>query len=318
MLYDPWSKNMRCRIFDIETTGLSPSADMIISASFIDPDGNSLVQYFTEDPETEYLTVSRIFEELSDCDAVITFNGNSFDMPFLYNRARKFGIKGPRHFLRRIDVYRWLKSYWQLAPSMESLRQKAVEEALGLAESRTDQIGGGECIPLYAEYLSRGTEKAKDLILLHNADDVRQLAAITRKLSFLPYDRIAFENGFMTKIVSANLFGETMSRVLTGPASFFGDHLKVGARIEPACMPTAYYEDGFRLQSDGKGSVELDVFCSANGSLIYTDIMKLPVDPDAFSGIPGFEQGLLMLSYSDEINYRACCVLIAQLLKTLA
>ena len=251
MIYDPYSKNMNCRVFDIETTGLSPAMDMIISASFIDPDGSGLTQYFTEDPASEYITVTRILEELSGCDAVITYNGNSFDLPFIYSRARKLCITGPRHFLRKIDIYRWLKSYWQLAPSMESLRQVAVEEALGLSECRTDRINGGECIPLYSDYLSRGTEKSKELILLHNADDVRQLAAITQKLSFLPYHRIAFENGFMTKANSFGLFGNCEYRILGGPAELKGGHLKLKARIDPPCMPTAYYEDGFRLQSDG-------------------------------------------------------------------
>ena len=92
MIYDPYSKNMRCTVFDIETTGLSPTRDMIISASFIDPDGSGLRQYFTDDPRTEYFTVSRILEELADCDAVITFNGNSFDLPFVYSKARKYKI----------------------------------------------------------------------------------------------------------------------------------------------------------------------------------------------------------------------------------
>ncbi len=318
MIYDPYSKNMNCRVFDIETTGLSPAMDMIVSASFIDPDGSRLTQYFTDDPASEYITVTRILEELSGCDAVITYNGNSFDLPFIYSRARKLCITGPRHFLRKIDIYRWLKSYWQLAPSMESLRQVAVEEALGLSECRTDRISGGECIPLYSDYLSRGTEKSKELILLHNADDVRQLAAITQKLSFLPYHRIAFENGFMTKANSFGLLGNCEYRILGGPAELKGGHLKLKARIDPPCMPTAYYEDGFRLQSDGKGSAELDVFCGMNGSLIYADINKLPVESSAFEGITGFDQGLLMLSYNDEINYPACNALAAQLLKTLA
>ena len=60
MKYDPYSRNLKSRVFDIETTGLYPGRDMIISASFIDPDGENLTQYFTEDPAAEHLTVSRI------------------------------------------------------------------------------------------------------------------------------------------------------------------------------------------------------------------------------------------------------------------
>ena len=317
-MYDPYLKEHRCRVFDIETTGLYPAHDRIISASFIDPDGTDLLQYFTEDPAAEDFTVSRILAELSQCDAVITYNGSTFDLPFVLARAKKYGLADRLPMMRSLDFYRLLKHYWQLAPSMESLRQKAVEDVLGLAEQRTDLIGGGDCISLYSEYINLGREKAKELILLHNADDVRQLARITQKASFLPYHRIAFEHGIMVKATSFGLFGEQNYRILTGPARLENNKLSLSARIDPPCMPTAYYEDGFTLQSDAAGKVQLDVITSSAEGLCFADISKLPVDTAGFEQLRGFSNNFLVLSTPEGINYRECMALAGALLKTLA
>ena len=317
MLYDPYTKGLKCKVFDIETSGLYFNQDLIISASFCDPDGSGLTQYFTEDPRSEHLTVSAILRELEDCDAVITYNGNSFDLPFVLARAKKYGLAQKLPMLWKIDVYLWLKHYWQLAPRMESLRQKAVEEALGLSFERTDMIDGGECIPLYNAYMRSGAQEPKELILLHNADDVRQLAAITQKLSFLPYSRIAFENGFLVKAEGGGLLPE-IHKIKAGPLKLSQGKLCAKAIVDPPCMPTAYYEDSFQLQSDAKGSAELFVYCRQQDGLVFTDLKQRPVDLSAFTGTEGFEQGFLVLSDSDKINYPACVKLASELFKTLA
>ena len=317
MLYNPYTKGLKCKVFDIETSGLYFSQDRIISASFCAPDGSGLVQYFTEDPQSEHLTISAVLRELEDCDAVITYNGNSFDLPFVLARAKKYGLAQKLPMLWKIDIYLWLKHYWQLAPKMESLRQKAVEEALGLHSDRTDMIDGGECIPLYSAWLRTGAEEPKELILLHNADDVRQLAAITQKLSFLPYPKITFESGFLMRAEGGGLLAASY-RIKAGPSKLSGRKLNVKAVIDPPCMPTAYYEDSFQLQADAKGSAELSVYCTEKEGLLFTDLKKLPVDISLFKGLEGYEQDYLVLSDSEKINYSSCVRLASELFKTLA
>ena len=317
MLYNPYTKGLKCRVFDIETSGLYFNQDLIISASFCDPDGSRLVQYFTEDPHSEHLTISAVLKELEDCDAVITYNGNSFDLPFVLARAKKYGLAQKLPMLWKIDIYLWLKHYWQLAPKMESLRQKAVEEALGLSPERTDMIDGSECIPLYSAWLRTSAEQPKELILLHNADDVRQLAAVSQKLSFLPYSRIAFENGMLIRAEGGGLIPQNY-RIRTGPLKLSHGKLCAKAAIDPPCMPTAYYEDSFQLQSDAKGSAELFVYCSQQDGLTFTDLKKLPVDAAVFRDTEGYQQDYLVLSDSEKINYSACVRLASELFKTLA
>ena len=317
MKYNPYTKGLKCRVFDIETTGLYSARDKIISASFIDPDGSDLVQFFTEDPSSEDHTVARILQELSDCDCVITYNGNSFDLPFVAARASKFKLSEDMPILWKIDIYRWLKNYWQLSPELESLKQKNVEKILGLSDDRDDEISGGECIPLYSEYINIGNVHAKDLILLHNADDVRQLARITQQLSFLPYDRIAFETGFYTCSETVSLFGYTKNRILIDPAKLSKGKLNVTAHSYPAVAPAAYYGDIFTLQSSAKGDIELSVNYEDKDGMKFVDITSIFVNIDCFKTDPAFNHGFLVLEDADGINYACCVKLILAILEKL-
>ena len=178
MFNNAYLKDLNTTVFDIETTGLFHSRDCIINAGFCSSMGD-VWQNFSEDPADEKRVVSEALERILQADAVITYNGDTFDLPFLLRRAQKYGLCERLPLLWSVDLYRWLKKYWPAAVSMKSMSQKSVEEAMGLADRRDDEIPGGDCIPLYNYYLQTKDTKAKDTILLHNADDVRQLARIT-------------------------------------------------------------------------------------------------------------------------------------------
>ena len=261
--------------------------------------------------------MSSILSELQDCDAVITYNGQSFDVPFVLVRAKKYGLTESLPAFQSIDVYRWLRSYWPLAETLPSLSQKAVEKVLGLDGSRTDRINGEECIRLYSEYINLDNENARDLILLHNADDVRQLAAITRSLSFLPYDRIAFEKGFMIKLVSTSLFGETVNKIITSGLKLSSDALQLDAVSYPPCMPSAFFEDEMQLQCGSAGDISLKVNVKSSGDLIFADLKALGVDEGMLLSRQFVKSGYLVLQTEDGINYAACCELSEVLLRRL-
>ena len=317
MRYNSYVKDLNCRVFDIETTGLYPGRDRIISASLISPDGSGLKQFFSENSSEELLTISHILSELEDCDAVITYNGQSFDLPFVLARARKYGLADELPLFLNLDIYRILRSYWPLAESMPSLRQKAVEEVLGISPGRTDEIDGGECIRLYSEYVNLGREEAKDLILLHNGDDVRQLAAVTRKLSFLPYDRISFEKGFLIKEETATLLGTQSNKILVKGMEMTADSLKLKAVSRPACQPAAYYGDGYKLSAGAKGEIELSVILKAAEDLRFADTSELPVDASVFEASPDLKSGYLILANEDGPNYDTCIKLAEHILRKL-
>ena len=296
---NPYLKNFRIKVFDIETGGLSPQKSGIISASFIDPDTMELQQLFCEHPSQEGRMVRDILDILSECDAVVTYNGDSFDFLFLQSRAKQLGAGTSLPDFWSVDLYKWLKKYWSAAKLMEHHRQKDIELALGLSDDRTDKIDGGECIPLYAQYLAFGDEEAREKILLHNGDDVRQLAAIYNKTSFLPWHQIAFCEGFSL------LTGSEPIRVRNG--SLKGNSAAYKAKLAPGKLPASIYTDQYHLEYNSfTGEALLELRGEKKGDYIFLDLKALGIEDEALAGIrklPGCQEDFLVFSKGADINY---------------
>ena len=298
MFNNVYLKDLNTTVFDIETTGLFHSRDCIINAGFCSSMGD-VWQNFTEDPADEKRVVSEALERIAETDAVVTYNGDTFDLPFLLRRAQKYGLCEKLPLLWSVDLYRWLKKYWPLAPSMKSLSQKSVEEAMGLSDKRDDEIPGGDCIPLYNYYLQTKDENAKQTILLHNADDVRQLARIAWKCSFLPYHTIAFREGF--------LFKAGGQKILAKGSEFKKNALVTQAKLASGLIPVSAYEDQYHLEYDMfTGKALLEIFPSQEQQFLYADLEKIPGASEACKKLPGFHSGYLVLAENGEPDYRSC------------
>ena len=298
MFNNVYLKDLNTTVFDIETTGLFHSRDCIINAGFCSSMGD-VWQNFTEDPADEKRVVAEALEQIAEADAVVTYNGDTFDLPFLLRRAQKYGFCEKLPLLWSVDLYRWLKKYWPLTPSMKSLSQKSVEEAMGLSDKRDDEIPGGDCIPLYNYYLQTKDENAKQTILLHNADDVRQLARIAWKCSFLPYHTIAFREGF--------LFKAGARKILANGSEFKKNALVTQAKLESGLIPVSAYEDQYHLEYDMfTGKALLEIFPSEEQQFLYADLEKIPGASEACKKLPGFHSGYLVLAENGEPDYRSC------------
>ena len=308
MKYNPYCKNLITKVFDIETTGLYPVHDRVISASFCNTDGSDLKQFFCDAPQNEDILLEQIIAEIEKYDVIITYNGAMFDLPFIVQRAKQNHVAEHLSLFWSVDLYRWLKSYWPAAKTMESLRQKAVEEALGLSDNRTDEIGGGECISLYANYVNWNDEHAKELILLHNGDDVRQLGRIADSLSFLPYHQICFEKGFLIRNAGKRIRIETIKLQKT--------KMTVKAKTLPGMIPTDIYNDSYHLEYDTlSGNISLDFYTQSKGEYQFINIEKIFEDLTEFLPFAGYQSGYLMLSGPNGISYRECNFVASKLMK---
>ena len=308
MRHDPYAKDLKTCVFDIETTGLFSGRDRIISASFCDPQTLDVKQLFCPDPSLEKNTVQDILDELAAYDAVITYNGYTFDLPFLKARAERHGLSFSPDLLWDIDVFKRLRRYWPAAQTMPSLRQASVEEALGLTDKRDDKIRGADCIALYARFLQLGDDADAQTILLHNADDVRQLARISGAVNFLPWHRIALDEGFAA----------WPGKILVRGTEIKNGSIRVNAVMAKGQLPAAFYEDGWRLDYDSAtGRILLCIYPETGDGLGFADLQRLPVDAGALSALPGFDSGFLVLMRGEEPCPREINALSRQLLKTL-
>jgi len=309
MLTNPYLKKLNTVVFDIETEGFFAGRDRIISASLYKPADDSLQQFFAESPGQEADMLEALLCELCEYQAVISYNGDSFDLPFLKTRVSKFNIAAELPLFWSIDLYRWIKKYWPAASEMESLSQKSMEFALGLSDSRTDAISGRECKALYSKWLKTGDEEAKAAILLHNEDDVRQLAAIESSMSALPYHRIAFENGYYIDAPNASLSTGTSISTKT---------LKMKGISSPGRLSADIYSGPFHFVYDGEdGRFSLDISLAEGPGVKFVDMAELPFVFGGFEELGGFHSGFLILEENGQPRYKEINRLCSSLIESL-
>ena len=304
MQYNSYTDKLKIVVFDLETAGLSSQNDMIISASFIDEDGENLRQYFCDDPQSEYLLITKICEEFESLDAVITYNGDTFDIPFVKTRAKKYGMEDKYPHIWSIDVYKILKKYWTAGKLLPSLSQMSVEKALGIDMLRTDTIDGGECITLYNRFLARGDEDAKEKILLHNADDVRQLARISSQLPFIPFHQVAYENGYFFKVVN-ELTGSDTAGIMLSSVYETVNSFTVNAWTKPGMVPLSAFEEYFTLEYDSfSGAARLVIHPKELEDYLYVDLTEMPLETEDFEDLEYFASNYLIIKKGGEIKYK--------------
>ena len=130
---------------------------------------------------------------------LVHFNGTNFDIPFLEQKCAMHKL--PYHFshLQGIDLYRRVAPY-KLFLKTPNFKQKTVEYFLGIG--REDTYSGGELINVYHQYVEDPNTADLELLLLHNADDIKGLIEILPILSY--YD--LFNKPLKAKKVQANTY----------------------------------------------------------------------------------------------------------------
>ncbi|MCD7864602.1 MAG: ribonuclease H-like domain-containing protein [Clostridiales bacterium] len=192
-------------LFDIETTGLSAARDFIycIGCGYRTDDTVRTELFFAETPAQEEEILAAFSALLNRFTTLITFNGTTFDIPFIRKRSTLYDKLSARKYLNLqqephltkttdretpvasgsafIDLYREairMKSLLRLP----SYRQKVIEQFLGC--TREDKYDGGQLIRIYRRYVSVPDPQALSLLLLHNEEDVRGLFDLIGLLSW--------------------------------------------------------------------------------------------------------------------------------------
>ncbi|MBO5153125.1 MAG: ribonuclease H-like domain-containing protein [Eubacterium sp.] len=174
---------------DIETTGLSRARHQIYligMASLVDRNNIYVNQLFADRPEDEAAILTHLANDLhtSDVKRIITFNGNSFDLPFLQERARVCAVSLNFDDFELFDIYKEVVARKNML-QLQNYRQKTVEQFLGI--DREDQYSGGELIKVYESYVRCPNDEAAHLLKLHNYEDVLGMIDL---LAVFAYDEL--------------------------------------------------------------------------------------------------------------------------------
>jgi uncharacterized protein YprB with RNaseH-like and TPR domain len=289
---------LRLVFFDIETTGLSPNACPVILAGSYSPADETICQLFCERPEDEAELLESFSNTLTAADVLVSFNGNSFDLPFMQARIKQLGLSIQPPICQKLDLYRLLEHYSGLRQHLPDLRQKTIERYLGLDHLRTDTIDGSEIISLYTRWLRQQDETARSTILLHNADDVRQLAGLLPILRLIDLHQALYHEGFTVTCANRRFFPRRIR--------FNRHNLTVEGHTR--CLAGDYYDFSVSFQAIHKksdASLILEVPLEQVADNWICDLYALPGDYSKLSRLPEHQSGYLILRDSKGIRHAA-------------
>ena len=183
---------------DIETSGLSREYSNIISITILMYEkGNCYIhQIFCEYKIDEPEALKYLRDLVKTKKYIITYNGNSFDIPFLISKYKKYEIDYDFNVFIKIDLYYWMRSL-KYKLEIENLKLKTVEKYFDI--KREDTLNGEDIITLYEAFKIEPRKEFSSLILNHNYEDVFNLPILINNI-INSYDEILFIKNLVVMI----------------------------------------------------------------------------------------------------------------------
>lgn len=179
--YDEYFNGQKVCFLDIETTGFSRKYDLIylIGLVFYDYEKKSwnLVQIFADNKNSEKDLLLKLIDYVKDFDMIISYNGDSFDIPFINTRLKLYDIDFNLFSIENFDIYRFIREN-KIYLNFENYKLKTVEKNLGIY--RDDIYSGKDCIKFYKDYVVTKDQVLLERILQHNYDDLYYLIDIIK------------------------------------------------------------------------------------------------------------------------------------------
>ncbi len=179
---DPRLNNLPIESFaflDTETSGLSGGtgtyAFLVGAGRFIDGEF-VLQQFFMRDPTEEPALLEGLTGFLAPCEAMVTFNGKSFDAPLLKTRYILHQIPVPFKDYAHLDLLPLARRLWR--DRLESRTLKYLEENILAAPRTSEEVPGYEIPWMYFDYLRNGDARPLKGVFYHNAMDVVAMTAL--------------------------------------------------------------------------------------------------------------------------------------------
>ena len=276
-IFDLYHGGLKPCIFDIETTGLSAQrGNKIILTACLIPNstGVTITQFLAENPYEEDRVIMATMDFLKDesIDYLITYNGASFDIPFMKQRLATKNLPYVLN-MYEFDLYNFIRSNTGLKSQIGSLSQKNVEQHFGISSNRKVVISGRESVKLFAEYAINQDSVIEKIILTHNREDVLQLCHLFNIIGRNNFGAVLGEGdngcgGFngagihdvnMAPIVSNHRLDAALAQTGAGLPSAGGE-LTARPRLAAGCLTVA----GRQLRAPHKLSDNTDFAINAN------------------------------------------------------
>ena len=174
-----WASRMV--FFDIETTGLSGGAGTIaflVGCGWFDADGFRVRQWLMTGPAGERVLLDALARTLGDASLLVTFNGRTFDVPFMQMRWAFHRQANPVEDVPHFDMLPTARRLWSRREDDPSCSLTALERSV-LGVHRLNDVPGADIPVRYFQFLRTGDPTLLEGVLEHNRLDLISLAAVT-------------------------------------------------------------------------------------------------------------------------------------------
>ncbi|MDP6636355.1 MAG: ribonuclease H-like domain-containing protein [Phycisphaerae bacterium] len=160
--------------FDLETTGLSSSPVFLIGVMVWADGGLATKQFFARDYSEERPIISMFADCLVGKKMLVSFNGKSFDLPYMRARAAAAGVSfafdGPH-----LDLLHVSRRAWK--DKLPNCKLQTLEAHI-CGRHRTGDIPGHAIPQAYHDYVHSGDARHMVSTLEHNRLDLITLAEL--------------------------------------------------------------------------------------------------------------------------------------------
>lgn len=166
------------KFMDIETLGLSNAPIILIGIAEIKGNYIESNQYMLRNKEEEPALIEAYLSHIDEASVHVTYNGASFDIPFISNRARLYRIDcdlDQTHF----DLMYPARNLWK--NKLPNCKLTTIEEHL-FNIKRVDDVPGAYIPDYYRTYLTTRNIGPLIPIIEHNRMDIVSLAHFLKRM----------------------------------------------------------------------------------------------------------------------------------------
>lgn len=168
----------RMLVVDIETGGFSGTPVFLIGAARLDTGPPAVVQLLARDYSEEESILRGFLELAGGRDTWVTFNGRSFDEPFLRDRATRYRVKLPPP-RTHVDVLVGARRRW--AGELPNCRLVTLEQHI-LKRVRVGDVPSSDVPDLFHHYFRTGNAAPLRPVLEHNRVDLASTIELLARL----------------------------------------------------------------------------------------------------------------------------------------
>lgn len=158
----------RCIVVDIETGGLAGTPVFLIGAVALDSWPLQVEQWLVRDYPEESAVLAAFADWVAARDVWITFNGRSFDAPFLRDRAIVHRATLPAAVVHW-DLLHAARRRWR--GTLPNCRLETLEQRI-LQEPRVGDVPGADAPDLFHHFIKTGNARPLRGVIEHNQRDL--------------------------------------------------------------------------------------------------------------------------------------------------